>query len=77
MCENVIFICVLLLQENPFETIVAKEVYEKVNDAKLVAIFQKLPITADRFFAARVQLNKMGLTYVYHNNNVGIIKTLG
>ncbi|KAK3871795.1 hypothetical protein Pcinc_022658 [Petrolisthes cinctipes] len=63
--------------ENPFETIVAKEIYEQICGAKLVAIFHGLPMTQARLFAARVQLYKMGLTYVYHNTNMMRIAVSG
>ncbi|XP_071542229.1 large ribosomal subunit protein uL10m-like isoform X9 [Panulirus ornatus] len=55
---------------NPFEWILAQEFREKIENAKLVAIFHELPMTAASLFAARVQLNKINLVYLKHNNNI-------
>nr|XP_045601983.1 39S ribosomal protein L10, mitochondrial-like isoform X2 [Procambarus clarkii] len=60
------------LQEeiNPFEQILAKEFLEKIDCAKLVAVFHQLPMTMADLFEARVQLNKINLEYLKHNNNI-------
>lgn len=57
-------------QVNPFEQILAKEFLEKIENAKLVAIFHVLPMTEAELFAARVQLNKISLQYIKQNNTI-------
>ncbi|KAG0715947.1 39S ribosomal protein L10, mitochondrial [Chionoecetes opilio] len=55
---------------NPFEQILANEYREMIENAKLVAVFHKLPITEKELFVARLQLNKISLKYMRHNNTI-------
>lgn len=55
---------------NPFEQILADEFLEKIENAKLVAVFHQLPMAESELFAARIQLNKINLQYLKHNNTI-------
>ncbi|XP_063848232.1 large ribosomal subunit protein uL10m-like [Scylla paramamosain] len=57
-------------QVNPYEQILANEFREKIENAKLVAIFHMLPTTEAGLTAARLQLIKLDLRYVKHNNTI-------
>ncbi|KAG7172724.1 39S ribosomal protein L10-like [Homarus americanus] len=57
-------------QINPFEQILAREFLEKIANAKLVAIFHQLPMSEAELFATRLQLNKINMAYLKHNNNM-------
>lgn len=57
-------------QINPYEQILANEFREKIENAKLVAIFHMLPTSEAELFAARLQLIKINLKYLKHNNTV-------
>ena len=63
------------LQVNPFEQILANEFREKIENAKLVAVFHILPMTEAELFGARVQLNKINMQYLKHNNTVRLMFT--
>lgn len=55
---------------NPFEQIIAKEFFEKIENAKLVAVFHQLPMSSADLYEARLQLNKINLEYLQLNNNI-------
>lgn len=72
-CYTLIIYILFPGQVNPFERILAQEYWEKIENAKLVAVFHELPMTAAALFAARIQLDKINLVYLKHNNTVSMI----
>ncbi|XP_068209583.1 large ribosomal subunit protein uL10m [Palaemon carinicauda] len=58
------------VKDNPFEIILAKEFFQKVEESNVLAVFHCNPMTAAELFANRVQLSKVGLFYHHCNNKI-------